>query len=63
MSEIQDALNKLIICESSIGKIKYVGPVYELKDDKEIWYGIEWMDASRGKHDGSFKGRRYFTTR
>ena len=63
MSEYQEALNKLIICESSIGKIKYVGPVYELKDDKEIWYGIEWIDVSRGKHDGSFKGRRYFTTR
>jgi hypothetical protein len=29
-----DVLNKLITFESSIGKIKYVGPVYELKDDK-----------------------------
>ena len=29
----------------------------------EIWYGIEWRDNKRGKHDGSFKGTRYFETK
>jgi len=25
-----------------------------------LWIGVEWDDPSRGKHDGSFKGVRYF---
>ena len=29
----------------------------------EIWYGIEWKDASRGKHDGSYMGKKYFETK
>lgn len=56
-------LNKLVVCDNHIGIIKYVGPVHELKDNKEIWYGIEWRDESRGKHDGSYQGTRYFNTK
>jgi dynactin complex subunit len=37
--------------------VRYVGPV----DGQEgIWVGVEWDDSSRGKHDGSTGGRRYF---
>lgn len=25
------------------------------------WIGVEWDDATRGKHDGSHKGIRYFS--
>lgn len=39
------------------GTVRYVGPVLTTEGD---WLGIEWDDASRGKHDGSHKGRRYF---
>lgn len=27
------------------------------------WVGVEWDDPSRGKHDGTVKDRRYFTTK
>ena len=27
------------------------------------WLGVEWDDPSRGKHDGSHNGQRYFMTR
>jgi dynactin complex subunit len=43
---------------SSIGTIKYVGPV---SAKAGIWYGIEWDDPTRGKGDGSVDGVRYFT--
>lgn len=38
--------------------IRYVGSV----DGQEgCWVGLEWDDISRGKHDGCYKGKRYFT--
>jgi len=38
--------------------VRYVGPV----DGYEgCWVGVEWDDPSRGKHDGSTGGRRYFS--
>ena len=42
------------------GTVRYVGHV---PPTEGIWLGIEWDDASRGKHDGSHKGVRYFTCR
>ncbi|KAI8467428.1 MAG: hypothetical protein J3K34DRAFT_523747 [Monoraphidium minutum] len=38
--------------------VRYVGPV---EGQKGLWVGVEWDDASRGKHDGSTGGKRYFT--
>ena len=37
--------------------VRYVGPV-EAQDG--IWIGVEWDDPTRGKHDGSHGGKRYF---
>lgn len=42
------------------GTILYVGPVAGTKSGD--WLGIEWDDASKGRHDGEHKGRRYFQT-
>lgn len=28
-----------------------------------LWYGINWDDPSRGKHDGSYEGIKYFKAR
>lgn len=46
-----------IRCENSTGTVKYVG---EVAGYVGLWYGIDWDDAERGKHNGSVKGERYF---
>ena len=38
--------------------VRYVGAVAEKKGE---WLGVEWDDASRGKHDGTHDGTSYFT--
>ncbi|KAJ5596712.1 hypothetical protein N7450_003170 [Penicillium hetheringtonii] len=38
--------------------IRYVGSVQGTAGD---WLGVEWDDATRGKHAGEHKGIRYFT--
>lgn len=40
--------------------VRYVGPVKGTQGD---WLGVEWDDPSRGKHDGSHSGVRYFECR
>lgn len=37
--------------------VRYVGPV---EKQEGTWVGVEWDDPSRGKHDGSTAGVRYF---
>ena len=37
--------------------VRYHGPV---KDTKGEWLGVEWDDASRGKHCGEHVGVKYF---
>ena len=48
------------------GTIRYVGPVAtSTKDPNATWYGVEWDDNTRGKHDGAVEKDsqeiRYFT--
>jgi Leucine-rich repeat (LRR) protein len=38
--------------------IRYVGPV---EGQDGVWVGLEWDDPTRGKHDGSHAGTRYFS--
>jgi hypothetical protein len=33
--------------------VRYIGPVASAKDQTAIYLGVEWDDATRGKHDGS----------
>lgn len=40
--------------------VRYVGLI---EGQKGIWVGIEWDDGSRGKHDGTHQGKRYFSCR
>ncbi|KAG2487033.1 hypothetical protein HYH03_014279 [Edaphochlamys debaryana] len=37
--------------------VRYVGPV---NGQEGTWVGVEWDDPTRGKHDGSTGGTRYF---
>lgn len=46
----------------SLCTVRYIGPI-EGKDPSIIWFGVEWDDPSRGIHDGSYQGKRYFTCR
>eukprot|EP00882_Tetradesmus_deserticola_P012016 GHRQ01012720.1.p1 GENE.GHRQ01012720.1~~GHRQ01012720.1.p1 ORF type:complete len:219 (+),score=34.44 GHRQ01012720.1:363-1019(+) len=38
--------------------VRYVGPV---EGQEGTWAGLEWDDPSRGKHDGTTGGKRYFS--
>ncbi|KAK7206917.1 hypothetical protein BZA70DRAFT_275332 [Myxozyma melibiosi] len=49
-----------ISLQSNLGTLRYIGPL-------PIWpnvdaYGIEWDDATRGKHSGTYDGVEYFQT-
>ena len=48
--------------QTYLGTIQYSGPVPPTKGE---WYGVEWDDATRGKHDGvhDATGVRYFSCR
>ena len=48
------------------GTVRYIGPVATSKDASASWVGVEWDDATRGKHDGMVtckdgSSARYFT--
>lgn len=36
------------------GTVLFAGPIKGSKNADEVWLGIEWDEASRGKHDGTF---------
>lgn len=38
--------------------VRYVGPVDGTAGQ---WIGVEWDDPTRGKHNGIYAGKRYFT--
>ncbi|KAJ1457701.1 hypothetical protein M885DRAFT_514727 [Pelagophyceae sp. CCMP2097] len=49
------------------GTVRYCGPVATSKSASEVYVGVEWDDAARGKGDGSVVDKRgletrYFTT-
>merc|ERR1719295_149454 len=65
--DLQDVVGQRIRVESSIGTIRYIGPVATSKKATTIWLGIEWDDENRGKNDGAVTTpdgtvHRYFTT-
>ena len=37
--------------------VRYIGEVHGTKGQ---WIGVEWDDPTRGKHDGSHNGIKYF---
>jgi len=52
--------------EGYYGTVRFVGNLQKdgtaKVDSNLIWVGIEWDKHSRGKHDGSYGGVRYFAT-
>ncbi|XP_076676166.1 glyoxalase 1 isoform X3 [Andrena cerasifolii] len=49
-----------IECDGDQGTLEYVGPV---GDTKGQWLGIDWDDPTRGKHNGTYNGDKYFKAR
>ncbi|KAN0077124.1 hypothetical protein V8E55_010979 [Tylopilus felleus] len=45
---------------SHFGTIRYIGQV---AGTDGLWYGVEWDDPTRGRHDGVKNGKRYFNCR
>ncbi|KAI0306717.1 hypothetical protein B0F90DRAFT_1623181 [Multifurca ochricompacta] len=52
------SLGTRISLSGYVGTIRYVGEVHGTSG---IWFGVEWDDPSRGKHDGIKGGKRYFS--
>ncbi|CAL1527789.1 unnamed protein product, partial [Lymnaea stagnalis] len=48
-----------IVCNDHRACIRFIGAV---PPTKGIWFGVEWDDPNRGKHDGSYEGVTYFHT-
>ncbi len=46
-----------VLCRRDRGYVRWIGT---LPGQDGSWVGIDWDDASRGKHDGSHDGVRYF---
>ncbi|KAK8090021.1 hypothetical protein PG997_004982 [Apiospora hydei] len=68
MKVVGEAKSKFMASKAKVGdRLSYDGAVCTVRYLGEVagttgsWIGVEWDDASRGKHDGSHKGQRYFT--
>ncbi|XP_012175733.1 tubulin-specific chaperone E isoform X2 [Bombus affinis] len=53
-------IDSRIECDGHQGTLKYVGPVGKTKG---LWLGIDWDDPTRGKHNGTYEGVKYFKAR
>ncbi|XP_059188960.1 tubulin-specific chaperone E [Centropristis striata] len=49
-----------VSCGGERATVRYVGPV---PPTSGLWFGVEWDNPERGKHDGSHEGVQYFTCR
>lgn len=58
-SFVKFPISSRIRVNNNTGTVKYVG---EVNGYDGIWIGVEWDDPSRGKHNGTVNGQRYFQT-
>ncbi|CAG0918595.1 unnamed protein product [Notodromas monacha] len=61
LAKIPEVGVRIVVKEIHFGTVKYVGPVCA-DASNATWLGVEWDDPTRGKHDGSIGGQRYFQT-
>lgn len=59
--KLRPSVGARIIYKGNVGTVCYIGCLDGYPDAEE-WMGIEWDDASRGRHSGNHNGQRYFTT-
>jgi dynactin complex subunit len=60
MSEINAYIGQRLSLKSQTCTVRYIGQV---ADKQGQWLGVEWDDASRGKHDGTHQRVSYFKCR
>jgi hypothetical protein len=60
MSEISAYIGQRLSLKKQTCTVRYVGQV---ADKQGQWLGVEWDDASRGKHNGTHQGVSYFKCR
>ncbi|KAM4692907.1 tubulin-specific chaperone E isoform 1-T3 [Discoglossus pictus] len=53
-----DANGRRILCDGEYATVRFVGNV---PPTPGLWFGVEWDDPVRGKHDGTHNGTKYFT--
>ncbi|KAI4280345.1 MAG: hypothetical protein L6R38_004528 [Xanthoria sp. 2 TBL-2021] len=54
----EQLLGKRLSYDGSLCTVRWRGEIESLKGQ---WLGVEWDDPSRGKHDGTYAGNRYFS--
>ena len=52
-SQLRAGVTRVRDVDGFVGTVMYVGPVPSAKNASEIYAGIAWDDASRGKHNGT----------
>ncbi|XP_012277540.1 tubulin-specific chaperone E isoform X2 [Orussus abietinus] len=60
MVEDKFKIGSRVECDGYRGTLKYVGPVGNTKGQ---WFGIDWDDVTRGKHNGTYENVEYFKAR
>jgi hypothetical protein len=56
----QTTVGTRISFHGALGTILYIGPVTGTSGE---WFGVDWDDVERGKHDGTKNGVYYFSCR
>jgi len=59
----ESLIGRRIENQGDFGTVKYHGPLIhkdEKQDPNQIWVGVQWDKASRGRHNGSVQGAKYF---
>jgi dynactin complex subunit len=55
-----DLIGQRVRIKGELGTIWYFGPLKVAKAGTDNWYGIEWDNANKGKHNGTVEGEYYF---
>jgi tubulin-specific chaperone E len=56
--ETRSKVGERLSYDGALCTVRFVG---EVAGTSGSWIGVEWDDGTRGKHDGSHKGKRYFS--
>lgn len=54
-----EMIGRRILFNNSCATVRYFGPLIN-KSETELWVGVEWDEAGRGKHNGTVGDHRYF---